>query len=238
MNTGHLSARPSGQPAPPPLAPQLPQPDAVTASAARLQRLSADAPAGETWRLFIAVELPEPVRGAIAALRTQLPPPIAASVRWVRPENIHVTLQFLGDIEPSRAPDIAAAIAEAASRSGRIGLLAGPTGAFPSVRSPKILWVGFKGEPHHLVQLQGRLEGAMTGFGFEQERARYIPHASAGRLIRDTDRFAAARTGQAWAAAKLPPTLPTFTVSEVTLFRSRLGLDGPDYERLSVAQLG
>ena len=98
----------------------------------------AAAPAGETWRTFIAVELPRPVKEAVGRLREQMPRAALLPVRWVASEAIHITLKFLGDVQPPQALEIAERLASAASRSGRLSLRPGATRAFPTLRAPRV----------------------------------------------------------------------------------------------------
>ncbi len=197
------------------------------------------APAGETWRTFIAVELPDKVRLAAAGLRGQLPQQAQPLVRWVAPENIHITLRFLGDVVPARAVEVAGRLADVAARSGRLSLKASGAGAFPDFRSPRIFWVSFSGETQRLTQLQARVEGAMSALDFAPEREKFTPHATVGRTARDVGNRDAAALGGVWSRVKLSADgQAEFTVTSVTLFRSHLGPDVARYERLLVAGLG
>ena len=212
------------------------RPGGVSADELRAKALAA--PAAETWRTFAAVELPEPVRQAIAGLKDQMPGPVLPVVRWVHPDGVHITLKFLGEVAPQQTLEIAGLLAEAASRSGRMSLRTGVPGAFPSVRSPRVLWVSFNGETQRLVQLQGRVEGALGTLGFAPDRDRFALHATVGRLNNEAQRLMAVRVGQAWELVKLPPDMPAFTVNSVVLFRSQLDPGGARYEKLFEAPLG
>jgi 2'-5' RNA ligase len=101
-----------------------------------------------------------------------------------------------------------------------------------------VLWVGFEGETKRLVQLQGRIEGALLELRFEPERQRFTPHATAGRLNNEVKGFATAQVGRAWGALRLPPGLPDIGVESVALYRSHLGREGARYEKLFEARLG
>lgn len=196
------------------------------------------ASAGELWRTFIAVELPEPVRVAIAGLRHLVPRPSFEAVRWVHPDTMHVTLRFLGEVGPGTALKISQEIAGAASRSSKLSLRPGATGVFPDVYAPRALWTGFEGDTQRLGQLKGRIDGALSKLEIKPDRQKFTPHATAGRLNNEVPGFVASQTGAAWVALKLPPGLPPFIVSAVVLFRSRLDRTGARYEKLSEAPLG
>ncbi len=203
-----------------------------------LKEMVSAAPAGELWRTFIAVELPEPLRVAIAGLRHLIPRASFEAVRWVHPDGIHITLKFLGDVEPSKTLEISQELADAASRSSRLLLRPGATGVFPDVHAPRALWTGFEGDIQRLGQLQGRVEGVLTKLEIEPDRQKFTPHATAGRLNNEVPGFIASQTGAAWVALKLPLELPAFTISAVVLLRSRLERTGARYEKLSEAALG
>lgn len=196
------------------------------------------APAGELWRTFIAAELPEPLRVAVAGLRHLVPRASFEAVRWVHPDGIHITLKFLGDVEPSKTLKLSQELAGAASRSSRLLLRPGATGVFPDVHAPRALWTGFEGDTQRLVQLQGRVEGALTKLEIGPDRQKFTPHATAGRLNNEVPGFIASQTGAAWVVLKLPPELPLFAINAVVLLRSRLERTGARYEKLSEAPLG
>jgi 2'-5' RNA ligase len=203
-----------------------------------LRQLISATPAGETWRAFIAVELPQQLREAIVGLRAQMPQQARDAVRWVAPENIHITLKFLGDVQPEQAVEVAQTLATACQPAGVLNLRAGSTGAFPSPRAARVLWVGFEGDTQPLVSLQRHIETALGGLGFERELDRFTPHATAGRVNRNSNGADQSAIGDAWSKVVLPPEARTpFAVQAVTLFRSHLGPDGSRYERLSVADL-
>ena len=97
----------------------------------------------ETVRAFIAIELSSAVRQAVNDLQNRLKtvtPP--HSVRWSIPQNIHLTLHFLGDIDQNQVRPVAAEMAVAAKQHPPFELLLGGLGCFPSMRRPRVLWVG------------------------------------------------------------------------------------------------
>ena len=196
-------------------------------------------PAGQTlWRLFIGVELPSAAIEEIATFINEMPVKTEGLVRWTPRANVHLTLQFLGDTDPAKLPEIQERIAAAASNTSPILLALGETGAFPQFRAPRILWVGLTGEVRRLVQLQGRIEGSMTALGYEPERRPFTPHISVGRTGRSLTDQQAGDIGFGWRRTKLPPERTKVTVSEVVLFRSKLQDGGPVYEKLFTAKLG
>ena len=92
-------------------------------------------------RIFIAIELPEEIKRAIAALQDDLRL-ARAEVSWPKPENIHLTLKFLGEIEESLVSQVAQACVETAERFTSFTLSINQAGAFPNARQPRVMWVG------------------------------------------------------------------------------------------------
>jgi 2'-5' RNA ligase len=134
-------------------------------------------------RLFVALNLPPAVRQALweatAPLRER-----ASAVKWVRPEGIHLTLKFLGDVPDDRAPALAAALARAASGARALTLALGGFGVFPDFRQPRIVWVGIAPDPA-LEILQHRVEQEFAPLGFPTEGRPFRPHATLGRAARN-----------------------------------------------------
>jgi len=94
----------------------------------------------ETLRLFCAVEIDETVRRRLLEFQDELRG--AAGIKWVAPENLHITIKFLGDVEASRVPRVAAALAEAASSVPPFEISIRGAGAFPGLSRPRVVWVG------------------------------------------------------------------------------------------------
>ena len=125
---------------------------------------------------------------AIAALREGKLP-----VKWVRPEGIHLTMKFLGDVDDARQPELQAALSRAAGRRGEEGGGGGPRaltltlsgfGVFPDYRRPRVVWVGVEAEAA-VELLQHRVEQAFAPLGFPTEARAFRPHITLGRAARD-----------------------------------------------------
>ncbi len=200
-----------------------------------LSRLAESAGEGETWRTFVALEMPSRVRRRLASLSDQVPSRWRRHVRWVGATEIHLTLKFLGEVEPSRLVDLAQPLRNAAGESSEFDVRLDKTGAFPSPRRPSTLWVGFDGEVQRLARLQARVEGAMAQVGFDADRKRFHPHVTAGRLRRGPSPYMARQIGFSWLDARLPERGLEVHVRHITLFRSHLGPGGARYDALFTA---
>lgn len=134
-------------------------------------------------RLFAALDLPTLVRDALAVgakrLRTALP---QNSVRWVRPDGIHLTLRFFGDTQPELVPALQAALARSVSGLGPVELELDDLGVFPNAVAPRVIWVGLRGALEVLQTLQQRLESEARALGFRPETRPFTPHLTLGRV--------------------------------------------------------
>ena len=188
-------------------------------------------------RLFVAIELPESWLASLQKLMDELKTAFArdlvtreARLRWVRPEGIHLTLKFLGEVQQERLTDIESALAAAVSTAPNINIELGATGTFG--RSPRVLWVGLSGDMRALSDLAVRVDAACASAGFEREKRPLAPHLTLARLPDDLAQ--APRSGIAEIAiGRSPPRAPSFKVHHVSLMRSHLGPGGARYEHLA-----
>ena len=213
--------------------------------------------ARDWWRLFVAVELPKrairvldgmarsmraesyegrqrrrPSRGAVAY----------DAVRWTAPENMHITLKFLGDVHKDDLPHLKTELDDVAAESSRLDLELGANGCFPGERTPRSLWTGLEGDLRRLSSLATKLEGAMVRSGFPEERRRFTPHVTVGRVRSGTQKRVLAAIGQRWLEARASGDGSRdvgVPVGSIVLMRSFLHHNRPTrYERLYEVGLG
>lgn len=132
-------------------------------------------------RCFVAVNLSPELKVRLAELEAQLRE-ARADVSWVKPESIHLTLKFLGEVEEERIPLIKRVIQEGLEGASPLDLSLAGMGVFPNPRSPRVIWVGIAGERDRLCQVQERLERGMEQIGFPREERRFSPHITLGRM--------------------------------------------------------
>jgi len=132
-------------------------------------------------RLFIAIELPPEIKQGIAKVQENLRK-TGADANWTRPEGIHLTLKFLGEVEESRAQEIVLALTGATEGIGKMKLEVAGAGAFQNVKTPRILWLGVTGDIEKLAALQILVENAMVKLGFEREERTFSPHLTLARI--------------------------------------------------------
>jgi 2'-5' RNA ligase len=185
-------------------------------------------------RLFIAIDISEEARVAASAyinrLKNEWP---GYRISWTKPENLHLTLKFLGDVEEKRIVEIANAIGKAAIGASNFQLEASGTGVFPSARKPKVLWLGFKEESGNLESLAERLEEKCEEIGFPKDERKFSPHLTIVR-VRDP------RSARLLADLHVKNEFGSvrFNVNRVVLYESKLDPNGSIYTPLSSAPLG
>ena len=202
----------------------------------------------ETVRLFVAIDLDDHARQAIAAEQTRLKQAMMGSgrvlLRWVRPEQLHVTLVFLGSVSAvGRAPGDAAAsgasaVVEALGQdvdAARFRIVFAGLGLFPPSGAPAVLWLGVTTGRREVAMVRRQIADRLARIGPARADARarpFHPHLTLARWRTakpsDRERVLAADRGAEVAGVD---------VSAVTLYESRLSSAGPSYTALATAKL-
>jgi len=132
-------------------------------------------------RVFVALEMPPAVKEVAAEIQRELMKSKAA-VAWVRPEGMHLTLKFLGEVIPQRLPEIETALDKAAEGSGSLQIAVDGIGVFPSARNPRVIWLGIDPQDDRLSRLQKRIDHGLEPLGFRAEEREFRPHLTLGRV--------------------------------------------------------
>jgi len=182
-------------------------------------------------RLFVAVDVDAPARTALAAQQQQLRAIASGSLRWVRPEQLHITLVFLGEVPDERANALIAAYAEPAAIPP-FDLAFRGIGVFPPRGAPRALWIGVADGGGPLIRLQELMADRARGLGITLEGRAFSPHLTIGRWkdSRSSDR-------QRVIAAAPTAEIARVRVARATLYRSQLSSAGPAYTALAHATL-
>ncbi len=138
-------------------------------------------PEGLQIRTFLCIELPSPVRSRSGDLQRRFSQ-CGANVSWVRPENLHLTLKFLGEISRGQLEHVCAAAKKSAENIVPFSIELSGTGCFPSERNPKVLWLGLPTIPHGLRELHRSLEQELSRLGFPRDERPFSPHLTLGRV--------------------------------------------------------
>ena len=185
-------------------------------------------------RTFIAIDVSDEIRAAgervIDALRRS-----TAGVRWVRPENIHLTLKFLGDVDERELHDVCRGAGQAAQESPPFSVNCRSIGAFPNASRPSTIWMGIDDDQGRLAALQEHLEGSLATLGFPTERRKFRGHITLGRVRsgRGTNREL-----QQFIETHVETGFGSLDVHKLTIYRSDLDRGGPNYTVVARCPLG
>jgi len=190
----------------------------------------------EKKRTFIAVDFSEEVKGAIADLVEALQKSLGAGalIKWVETGNIHLTLQFLGDVDAGLFPKLCGGLAGAFTDVEPFAVSIAGLGAFPSLVRPRVLWAGFQAGADSLKALATCAQRVTAPLGFAPEEKVFSPHVTLGR-VRELPR--SFPLGE-----KIQPLLHSSAgscrITQVHLMASELKPKGPVYTTLDSFSLG
>jgi 2'-5' RNA ligase len=186
----------------------------------------------EPLRLFVAVTLPEDVRERLARWQDRLRG-ARADVSWVKPENIHLTVKFLGETDRKALARIQPALRDAAAQRSPFALELAGLGTFGG-RVPRVVWAGVSDGVEPLADLAGRVDRALGRVGVAKERRPFSAHATLGRVRSSTNAealVAAAEAGRSERFGRVP-------VEGFVLMQSRLDPRGSVYTAVERYDLG
>lgn len=184
-------------------------------------------------RTFIAVVLNDAIRHKAVVLQ-KLFAQAGSKVKWVEPENLHVTMLFLGEVDAREVLDVCKAVRAVTSQTAPFEIQVAGVGGFPNLRRPRTLWIGVEEGAARLVLLHHEIEKQLLALrGYRREDREYTPHITLGRVRGDdlTSELHAALTKQAqWRAGSM-------SVVEIHVLSSELSAEGPSYTVLSREKL-
>jgi 2'-5' RNA ligase len=184
-------------------------------------------------RTFIAVDLGKAIRDRCIALQDNLARN-GAEVKWVGPDNLHVTLLFLGEVDERDVPALCRVVSACCARHAPFTLSVEKVGCFPNPRRPRVVWAGVGAGHAELCDLHDALEPPLLELGcYRREERQYTPHITLGRVRgeRSSEKIVAALGRQAgWSAGETD-------VREVCVLSSELRPEGPTYTLLSRSPL-
>lgn len=182
-------------------------------------------------RVFVAIEIDELIRKRLSDVIEELRP-LHERVRGIRPENLHITLKFLGEIKEERIEKIKKVLKEIADSTGQFNLMIKGVGQFPENKRPRVIWAGIE-DCRELISLQERIEKALSKLGFKKEEREFQGHITLARVKESEGierlREAISRLGKR--------DFGDMEVKEFVLMKSELGPEGARYKRLEVFSL-
>jgi len=174
-------------------------------------------------RSFIAVKIPEQVRSEISRMINGFAK-LDFSVKWVKYENLHITLLFLGDIDDDFLNSAIEQLNTIAKNEKMFQMSLKNIGAFPNQHSPRVIWIGTETGAQELTNLQEKVETAFTTIGYKPETKKFHPHLTIGRA---RDRML---NSEKVLSTQYQSIL--FPIKSIVLFKSTLTPQGPIYEKI------
>ncbi len=183
-------------------------------------------------RSFIAIEIPGEIKQEMADIQRRLRD-TGVDAGWIRPEGIHLTLKFLGEIPESKVSDITGALTRALGGTGGFRLEIEHVGTFPNPKNARVVWVGVSGDVERLKKLQAAVEDAMAGLGLERDDRSFTPHLTLGRIkyLRSKEKWL--NVLEEFKNIKLAG----FDVTGVALMKSELKRTGAEYTEMGRVEL-
>ena len=182
-------------------------------------------------RTFIAVDVPDSVRDALAEYQKYLKRP-DADIKWVRPQSIHITLKFFGDVDSASVDEIGRSMAVGCEGVEPFRISIGGVGAFPNCHRPRVIWAGVSEGGGQLTALADRIDTQLSRLGFPREKRRFSAHLTLGRVKSPQGVQSVIDAMQ-----KKPLDAGFFTTDEVILMKSDLQPTGAVYTVLRSYQL-
>ena len=184
-------------------------------------------------RCFVAADLDEPARREVGRLQERLRR-MGVRGRWVAPERVHVTVRFIGEVPPETFDEVSGALARPVGREGALDLVLQGLGAFPSLRRPRVLWVGLAGDVAGLAGAAREVDERLEDLGLPGEARPFRPHVTLARAKGPSGMEGLERALKAVGAYRGP----AFRVTRLTLYESRLKPGGPEYIPRRTVPLG
>jgi 2'-5' RNA ligase len=185
-------------------------------------------------RLFIAIELAEPVRKQLSLFQYEAKEKIK-DIAWVKPGAMHLTLKFLGEVPEENIGAIGVALEKALKTAGDFKMEVKGTGAFPGWSAPKVVWAGIKNGRNELINMNAALEREMETLGFKKEPHAYVPHLTLGRVKGKMGKER--EKAEEHFRKKQDHIFGGQAVSEVVLMQSTLTPEGAVYKKLKSQKL-
>jgi len=182
-------------------------------------------------RCFIALELPPPIQKHLGVIISRLKE-AQADVKWVDPQNTHLTLKFLGEISPDQLKLAREALVKQNGKFGSIVCRTGQIGVFPGWSRPQVVWLGLKDGVPKISDLQGSLEQGLAECGFAKEPKKFKPHLTLGRARSPNNTDKLAEIIHALSLEDIE-----FRFEALSLIKSTLTPGGPVYQPLETINL-
>ena len=180
-------------------------------------------------RSFLAFEIPTEIRDTVSFIYNGLKN-TDLNVRWVKEENIHITLVFMGNVDEKDIDPMGRLLEKACNKYGPFLIRVKGVGVFSSIRSPRVLWIGMEGDIERMRHFRDRIQKDLKRFGIKEEKRRFSPHLTVGRFKRGFNKTDKLRS---LIEEYRDTASPDSMVRELVLFKSELRPEGAVYTKLN-----
>jgi 2'-5' RNA ligase len=185
----------------------------------------------EHFRTFIALEIKENIKELLVSVQQKIGSK-TGGIKWVKPNNLHLTLKFLGPTREDKIEDISDILINTADNLNSFNMSVSGLGAFPSSNNSKVIWAGLKADDV-LYKLQKDIDISLDFLGFAKEKRPFSPHLTIGRV---RDSRAKKKLRDAFEQVRTEPG--SFEAENITFYKSDLMPEGPVYTVLKSVKLG
>jgi 2'-5' RNA ligase len=185
-------------------------------------------------RLFVALDIPGRIRAHMQEYMDRARS-LVPEARWARPDGLHITLKFIGEIDDGKVDPMKAALASVKAAAFEVKFES--VGFFPSAKSPRVFWIGVEGGPA-LSQLAAAIDNATYKLGVSREERAYSPHLTLARAGSGPGAHHQLRPLAALTGSEAPPQFGTMSAREFFLYQSQPQRGGSKYTKLQRFELG
>ena len=182
-------------------------------------------------RIFIAIELDKEIKKALSKIQDELKTTLV-DVKWVEPENIHLTLKFLGEVEENKITKISQILKALSSQSEPFTIALCELGAFPNFKYPRVVWIGVSEGKTEFLKLAELIEDSLAQLKFPKEKRGVSAHFTLGRFRSNKNTDALSEKLNTIQVPRLKQK-----IKSISLFKSTLTPKGPLYEKISEKSL-
>jgi len=187
----------------------------------------------EKIRCFIALDLPEEIKRQLGYIIEELQKSLA-DVKWVKQENLHLTLKFLGEQDEKKVKKVKEILELLSSQQRSYALALGSLGGFPKLEYPRVIWIGLSKGEKETLEIAEELENQISKLGIPKEKRAFSSHITLGRVRSGLNREKLIRAIKDFS---LPQEKLNFSAEEIVLYKSTLTPQGPFYEAIHKASL-
>ena len=178
-------------------------------------------------RLFIAVNPPLQLRELLSKWQGRLHGS-GLNIKWVEKQNLHLTLEFLGDTESEKIKDLRKVLSRAAEQSAAFSLAIKGMGTFPNLKQPRVIWMGLIGQLPEISHLQRDIRQGLSAHGFSFDQKEFRPHLTLGRVRDANPGFNRQLLQEVFKSAEDIDS-PDWRVERIDLMQSELSRPAPRY---------